>query len=106
MTDVFLTSKDSSRISKDYLDSANLVHGRGCPACGGTGYKGRMGIYEIFLITEDMQYLIYNKESSDKLRAAARQSGMRTLREDGLRKAAAGTTTVSEVLAVTVGDEE
>ena len=93
-------------LDKDYLDSANLVHGRGCPACGGTGYKGRMGIYEIFLITEDMQYLIYNKESSDKLRAAARQSGMRTLREDGLRKAAAGTTTVSEVLAVTVGDEE
>jgi len=93
-------------LDKEYLDSANLVHGRGCPACGGTGYKGRMGIYEIFLITEDMQYLIYNKESSDKLRAAARQSGMRTLREDGLRKAAAGTTTVSEVLAVTVGDEE
>ena len=93
-------------LDKDYLDSANLVHGRGCPACGGTGYKGRMGIYEIFLITEDMQYLIYNKESSDKLRAAARQSGMRTLREDGLRKAAAGTTTVTEVLAVTVGDEE
>ncbi|MBR3688308.1 MAG: Flp pilus assembly complex ATPase component TadA [Lentisphaeria bacterium] len=93
-------------LDKDYLDSANLVHGRGCPTCGGTGYKGRMGIYEIFLITEDMQYLIYNKESSDKLRAAARQSGMRTLREDGLRKAAAGTTTVSEVLAVTVGDEE
>ena len=93
-------------LDKDYLDSANLVHGRGCPACGGTGYKGRMGIYEIFLITEDMQYLIYNKESSDKLRSAARQSGMRTLREDGLRKAAAGTTTVSEVLAVTVGDEE
>ena len=93
-------------LDKDYLDSANLVHGRGCPTCGGTGYKGRMGIYEIFLITEDMQYLIYNKESSDKLRAAARQSGMRTLREDGLRKAAAGTTTVSEVRAVTVGDEE
>ena len=93
-------------LDKDYLDSANLLHGRGCPACGGTGYKGRMGIYEIFLITEDMQYLIYSKESSAKLRAAARQSGMRTLREDGLRKAAAGTTTVSEVLAVTVGDEE
>ncbi len=93
-------------LSDEYLASATLMHGRGCSVCGGTGYKGRMGIYEILLLTEDMQYLIYSKETSSKIRAAARESGMRTLREDGLRKAAAGITTVSEVLAITVGDED
>lgn len=93
-------------LDDEYLQSAKLMHGRGCPTCGGTGYKGRMGIYEILMLTEDMQYLIYSKETSSKIRAAARQGGMRTLREDGLRKAAAGITTVSEVLAITVGDED
>ena len=70
------------------------------------GYKGRLGIYEIFLVGEEIQHLIYTKCSADVIRDAARKGGMMTLREDGLRKAAAGTTTLSEVIATTIGDAE
>lgn len=92
-------------LDDEYIQGANLRKGRGCLECGGTGYRGRMGIYEIFLVGEEIQSLIYGKESSSVIREAARKSGMRTLREDGLRKAAAGTTTLAEVLGTTIGDE-
>ena len=55
---------------------------------------------------EEIQHLIYAKESASVIRDAARKSGMRTLREDGLRKAAAGSTTLEEVITMTVGDVE
>ncbi len=92
-------------LDEDFIKNSTFMKGRGCPECGGTGYKGRLGIYEIFLVGEDIQHLIYGKESSHTIREAARKSGMRTLREDGLRKAAAGTTTLEEVLQTTIGDE-
>jgi general secretion pathway protein E/type IV pilus assembly protein PilB len=58
------------------------------------------------MLNEEIQNLIYKKVSSNVIREAARKLGMRTLREDGIRKAAAGTTTLAEVLANTVIDEE
>jgi len=82
------------------------MKGRGCSVCGGTGYKGRVGIYEIFQVGENIQHLIYQKSSADVIREAARKAGMVTLREDGLRKAAAGITTLHEVLITTMGDAE
>lgn len=93
-------------LDEKFMDTATLLKGRGCPACGKTGYKGRLGIYEIFLVGEEIQHLIYTKCSADVIRDAARKGGMMTLREDGLRKAAAGTTTLSEVIATTIGDAE
>ena len=92
-------------LDREFVKSSTLMKGRGCNECGGAGYRGRVGIYEIFTISEQIQNLIYEKVSSSVIREAARKSGMRTLREDGLRKAAAGTTTLSEVLANTVIDE-
>ena len=92
-------------LDESFIKNSNFMKGRGCPECGGSGYKGRVGIYEIFLVGEEIQHLIYGKESSHTIREAARKSGMRTLREDGLRKAAAGTTTLEEVLQTTIGDE-
>ena len=89
-----------------FLSQATLMKGTGCPACGGTGYKGRVGIYEIFMIGEEIQDLIYEKVAASTIREAARKSGMRTLREDALRKAAAGITTLSEVIGATVGDAD
>ena len=91
-------------LDEDYINNSTFMKGRGCSACGHTGYKGRMGIYEIFILQEEIQSLIYSKAASNVIRDAARKSGMRTLREDGLRKAAAGTTTLAEVLATTIGD--
>ena len=91
--------------AKDF-EGADLMKGRGCDACGGSGYKGRFGIYEIFMVTEELQNMIFDNKPSNEIRDAARKSGMRTLREDGLRKAMAGKTTLAEVIRITATDEE
>ncbi|MDD4871418.1 MAG: type II secretion system ATPase GspE [Kiritimatiellae bacterium] len=84
----------------------HLSRGRGCNKCALTGYHGRKGIFEIFLITDEIQRMIFQKVTSFELRARAREMGMRTLREDGQRKAAAGITTLDEVMRVTMGDQD
>lgn len=75
--------------------------GQGCPACNGTGFRGRFGIFEIMTITPEMESLIYSGSSLPSIRKLAREQGMRTMRQDGLRKAMKGLTTISEVIAVT-----
>jgi len=86
------------------MAESQLYRGRGCNKCNLTGYVGRKGIFEIFLVTDEIQKMIFKKVGAVELRARAREMGMRTLREDGLRKVAAGITTVEEVLRVTMGD--
>jgi general secretion pathway protein E/type IV pilus assembly protein PilB len=86
------------------LQGATFLKGKGCPNCANTGYRGRFGIFEIFAIDDEARKLIYEKVSSSVLRARAREMGMRTLREDGVRKAQAGLTTPDEVIRATVGD--
>jgi len=83
---------------------ANFLRGKGCGNCSNTGFRGRFGIFEIFLIDDDARKLIYEKVSSSVLRTRAREMGMRTLREDGIRKVLAGLTTPEEVIRATVGD--
>lgn len=83
---------------------ATFLRGKGCPNCSNTGYRGRFGIFEIFVIDDDARKLIYEKVPSSVLRARAREMGMRTLREDGVRKVLAGLTTPDEVIHATVGD--
>ncbi|MGA2864241.1 MAG: ATPase, T2SS/T4P/T4SS family [Verrucomicrobiota bacterium] len=83
---------------------ANFVKGKGCPNCNNTGYRGRSGIFEIFTIDDEVRKLIYEKVPASVLRARAREMGMRTLREDGVRKVLAGLTTPDEVIRATVGD--
>ena len=89
-----------------HLAQAQLFHGKGCPDCTFTGYRGRMGIYEIFQIDDQVRHLIFEKVGAAELRGRARELGMRTLREDGLRKVVAGLTTLEEVLRVTMGDAD
>ena len=86
------------------LSTAQIYHGAGCADCHGTGYRGRIGIFEIFLIDDQVRNLIFEQVAATELRTKARELGMRTLREDGLRKVVAGQTTLSEVLRVTMGD--
>jgi len=81
-----------------------LQKGRGCNKCALTGFYGRKGIFEIFMVNDEIQRMIFEKVTAADLRLRAREMGMRTLREDGLRKAAAGVTTVDEVMRVTMGD--
>jgi general secretion pathway protein E/type IV pilus assembly protein PilB len=92
-------------ITADHLKTATLLKGRGCANCGNTGNRGRFGIFEIFIIDDEARKLIYDKVSSSVLRARAREMGMRTLREDGIRKVLAGLTTPDEVIRATTGDE-
>jgi type IV pilus assembly protein PilB len=72
----------------------------GCVRCGGSGFRGRIGLYELMTITDEKRRLILEKASADDLRECARREGMRTLREDGLEKVRRGVTSVAEVLRV------
>ena len=92
--------------SADEIASVQLYRGTGCPLCGNTGYKGRKGVFEMFRVEDDIQRMIFESATTRELRARARELGMRTLREDGVRKVLAGMTTISEVLRVTMGDED
>jgi type IV pilus assembly protein PilB len=85
--------------------AATFMKGAGCPACHGTGYRGRTGIYELMVINDELQAMIHARVGSSKLRDKARAFGLRSLREDGARKVTAGLTTVEEVVSITAGDD-
>ena len=93
-------------MTREEADKIEWKKGRGCPKCNGSGYKGRVGLYEVFMVNEECRDLIFDNAPVADIREAARRGGMRTLREDALRKAAAGTTTIEEVIRVTVLDDE
>ena len=78
-----------------------VYHGKGCPACSGTGYRGRSGIYEILIVSEAIRNLIMKKVDSTSIARQVVEEGMKTLRDDGARKVIAGITTLEEVVRVT-----
>jgi len=90
------------------LDSSGTGHkfyvGAGCDKCFQTGYRGRTGVYELMLINEEIQDLIYKQESAGTIKRATLNAGLQTLRMDGARKVLAGITTIAEVLRVTQAD--
>ncbi len=92
------------RIEPGQLTDAQVMRPVGCEECRQIGYKGRTGIFEIFIITDDVRHMISRRCSTPALRQRARELGMRTLREDGVRKVLAGITSAEEVISTTVGD--
>lgn len=86
------------------LAEAQVMKPVGCEQCRHTGYKGRMGIFEIFAIDDEVRHMINKRTSTWQLRQRARELGMRTLREDGVRKVLAGLTSAEEVISITIGD--
>ncbi|MEN3369114.1 MAG: type pilus assembly protein PilB [Verrucomicrobiota bacterium] len=86
------------------LNEAQVMTPVGCEYCRNTGYKGRMGIFEIFIIDDNVRHMINNRRSTLLLRQRSRELGMRTLREDGIRKVLAGLTSAEEVISITLGD--
>lgn len=88
------------------IEAAKITfyHGDGCPKCNGIGFKGRMGIFEIFIVNEELQQMIYEGRTLVELRTKARELGMRSMREDGIRKVGGGLTTADEVLKVTMNE--
>ncbi len=92
------------QIDAAQIGEAHVMRPHGCEACRGKGYKGRMGIFEMFIVDDEVRHMINNNESTIALRQRARELGMRTLREDGVRKVLAGMTTAEEVISTTMSD--
>ncbi|RYD04344.1 hypothetical protein N752_13300 [Desulforamulus aquiferis] len=80
--------------------SVTLYHPRGCMRCSNTGYRGRVGVYELLFISENIQRLALQKASTKDIKKVAVAEGMITLREDGLDKAKQGITSLEEVMRV------
>jgi type IV pilus assembly protein PilB len=92
------------RIESGQLQETQVMKPVGCEQCRQIGYKGRMGIFEIFTIDDEVRHMINKRSSTLMLRQRARELGMRTLREDGVRKVLAGLTSAEEVISITIGD--
>jgi len=88
--------------SLDEAKSIKTYKGRGCPTCNDTGYKGRIGLYEVMEITDEIRELILIGASALELRKKSIEDGMITLRESGMQKVRSGVTTLEEVLRETV----
>ncbi len=92
------------RIEDSQMDHAHPMGAVGCDNCRHKGYRGRMGIFEVFEINDEVRFMINDRLSTMQLRQRARELGMRTLREDGVRKVLSGATTAEEVVSATMGD--
>ena len=87
--------------AKDGLESILFYRGKGCKKCNDTGYKGRVGIYEVLEITPEISDLILKKAKTSEIKSKALEQGMLSIIEDGFLKAKNGITTLEEVLRVT-----
>ncbi len=85
-------------------EDIKVYRGKGCKACSNTGFRGRCGIYELLVIDDNIRELVLKKSTAQTICDQARQTGMRTLREDGWDKVIKGITTVEEILRVTLSD--
>ncbi|MBI4566947.1 MAG: Flp pilus assembly complex ATPase component TadA [Planctomycetes bacterium] len=96
-------------IQQSQVQGKQFAYGKGsdangtpCPTCNGTGYKGRLAIFEILLMTDPLRALVMESASTDRLRAQAKQEGMRTLRQSGIQAILDGITTMEEVIRETL----
>ena len=92
---------EMAKLPKDWIENHTLYKGDGCDKCGGTGYKGRQGLYEVMAMSSRLRKLIMQEASTDDLREAAIEQGMLTLRMDGLKKLERGITSLEEVMKET-----
>jgi general secretion pathway protein E/type IV pilus assembly protein PilB len=96
---------DSLEITEEQAETANFMRGAGCKVCEDTGYKGRMGLFEVYALEDTARRMIIDGAGTGELRQHAMANGMHTLRMDGVRKVTNGMTSVKEVLRSTAGDE-
>ncbi|MHC4425231.1 MAG: GspE/PulE family protein [Planctomycetota bacterium] len=89
----------------DDVRGKEFYYGRGCSKCNGTGYRGRIGIFEIMVFNDEMRDLIMNQASTSVLRAAGQKAGMRLLRDNGLAAIYDGITTIDEIVKETMMEE-
>jgi type IV pilus assembly protein PilB len=104
------TCKEEAQYPPEYLEAAHITgdnarmtfyKGKGCDRCGGSGYKGRAGLYEVMAMSTELRRMIMHGASSDELREQGLKEGMLTLRMDGMKKVERGVTTLEEVIKET-----
>jgi len=93
------------RLTPDEVKGKKFYYGRGCGNCNGTGYKGRIGIFEIMVFNDEIRDLVMNQASTGVLRAAGQKAGMRLLRDNGLETIYDGITTIDEIVKETMMEE-
>ena len=93
------------RLHLDKIKNPKFFRGKGCSHCLNMGYSGRVGIAEVLVLTPQIREMILNRVQEHVIKQQARKEGMKTLREDGLRAALMGLTTLEEVLRITAADE-
>ena len=86
---------------KSITTPKQLYRASGCEVCGGTGYKGRIGIYELLVVDDEMRKLVHDRNSEQNIRQYASAMGMLDLRQDGARWVISGVTSLEELLTVT-----
>jgi len=91
-------------VPQDLVGGMHCFHGVGCSICGGTGYKGRIALYEVMPMSDGIREAVLSGASSTDIKRAAIESGMKTLRMSGIAKIAEGLTTIEEVLRITMPD--
>jgi type IV pilus assembly protein PilB len=79
------------------LNGKKIYHGVGCERCKGTGYKGRLGLFEVMSVSSNIRKMIIDGSTSDEIEEQARKEGMSALRDEGIKKMLAGLTTIDEV---------
>jgi type II secretory ATPase GspE/PulE/Tfp pilus assembly ATPase PilB-like protein len=88
-------------LTRQRLEGNTLYRPVGCAACGGGGYRGRRGVYELMEMSPDLREMAFRQKPTMEVRAKARAEGMTTLQEDGVRKVLSGQTTIEEILTIT-----
>ncbi|MEC7108470.1 MAG: ATPase, T2SS/T4P/T4SS family [Planctomycetota bacterium] len=89
-------------LTTEMVDNEKFFRGGGCESCNNTGYKGRVGLFELMVLDDELRDMILNNKSSDELRTAAQKKGMVTLRDAGMSFVFNGTTTLDEVIRETI----
>jgi len=87
---------------EDSNEVPTLYKAKGCENCNQTGYKGRIGVFEVLVMSETIERLTVERATTDEIKKQAIAEGMKTLRDDGLQKAIMGITSVEEVMRVVV----
>ena len=91
-------------MTREEVEDKKFYKGRGCETCNNTGYKGRCGLFELMIITDELRDMIMRNASTDEMRDCARSNGMVTLRDAGMLAIYDGTTSPEEVIRETIQD--
>ncbi len=90
------------RLTEEEIKGKEFYYGRGCSRCNGTGYRGRVGIFEVMVFNDEIRDLVMNRASTNVLRMAAQKAGMKQLRDNGLAAIFDGVTTIDEIARETI----